>query len=85
MQGILHEYTLEDCIWDWIELAKDRRRPERWIALNRHIAKRELIEVLKTEFGIVNAADFIALVCKIPSEPKLIPLVCTSRPMAFPT
>ncbi len=56
-----HEYSLENSIWDWIELS-NRKQKFRWIALNRHLAKREIIAVLN-KLGITKSADFIALVC----------------------
>ncbi len=53
-------YSLEDCIWDWIQFATEKRKPARWIAFNKHHAKRELVAVLEGEFQIMTADDFCA-------------------------
>jgi hypothetical protein len=60
MSECTHEYSLEDCIWDWIELS-NKKQKFRWFALNRHLAKREITAVLNG-LGITKPADFISLV-----------------------
>ncbi len=56
------EYPLEECIWDWIELAKLKHKPN-FVALNRHNIKREIIAALR-HFRIINSANFIDMVRK---------------------
>jgi hypothetical protein len=55
------EYSLDECVWDWIEFALMQGRPK-WRGINRHQPKREIVAVLTAHFAISTAEDFISLV-----------------------
>ena len=55
-------YSLEECVWDWIEFASMNGKPQ-WRSNNRHQPKREIMTVLSYIFEIVSAEDFIHWVC----------------------
>jgi hypothetical protein len=65
MQISVPQYTLQDCLWDFIQFAGEKKVPHQWISRNRHEAKLHLSETLENCFNIRNAEDFMELVCAI--------------------
>jgi hypothetical protein len=56
-------YSLDECIWDWIQIATEMQKPKKWVTVNRHRVKREILAVLDgPRFQISTAEGFLNLV-----------------------